>query len=149
MSDLKNKYPINIIIKSGVKFIFDNIRKKYVKLTPEEYVRQNFIKYLIEEKRFSPNLIGIEKKLPAKNNFFRTDIVIYDRNAKPLIIVECKAENVKINQDVFEQIAKYNMVFNVDLLIVTNGKQNYICKIDYLTKSYSFLKEIPSFSELE
>ena len=149
MSELKNKYPIKIITKSGIKYVFDNIRKKYIKLTPEEIVRQEFVKYLVEEKAYSPNLIGIEKKLPVKNNFFRTDIVIYNRNGKPLLIIECKADNVKITQDAFDQIAKYNMAFEVEYLVLTNGIKNYVCKLDYLNKSYTFLKEIPAFSELE
>ena len=149
MSDLKNKYPIKIITKSENKYIFDNIRKKYIKLTPEEIIRQKFIKYLVEEKKYSPNLIGVEKKLPVKDNFFRTDIVIYNRNAKPLMIIECKAENIKITQDTFEQIAKYNMVFKVEYLVVTNGLKNYVCKLDYLNKTYAFLKDIPLFTELQ
>jgi len=148
MSDFKNKYPIKIIIKSGNKYIFDNIRKKNIKLTPEELVRQNFIKFLIENKNYSPNLIEIEKKLPVKNNSFRTDIVVYNRNAKPLMIIECKAKNVKITQDTFEQIAKYNMVFEVEYLVVTNGIKNYVCKLDYLSKKYTFLKDIPFFDDL-
>ena len=148
MSYLKNKYPIKIVTKSGNKYVFDNIRKKYIKITPEEIIRQKFIKYLVEEKKYSPNLIGVEQKLPVKNNFFRTDIVIYNRNANPLMIIECKADNIKISQDTFEQIAKYNMVFEVEYLVVTNGLKNYVCKLDYLNKTYSFLKEIPAFVEL-
>ncbi len=144
----KKIYPLKIIINAGKKYIFDNIRKKKVKLTPEEIVRQKFIKLLVENKNYSVNLIGVEQKLPAKDNFFRTDIVIYNRNAKPLMIIECKAENVKITQKTFEQIAKYNMIFNVEYLVVTNGIKNYICKLDYLNKTYSFLKEVPSFQDL-
>ena len=148
MSVNKNKYPLKIISKAGNKYIFDNIRKKNVKLTPEELVRHKFIKFLVENKNYSANLIGIEQKLPVKDNFFRTDIVIYNRNAKPLMIIECKAENIKITQDTFEQIAKYNMVFQVEYLVVTNGITNYVCKLDYLSKTYTFLQDVPFFDDL-
>jgi len=137
-----------IIQKNQKKYIFDSIRKKYVVLTPEEWVRQSTIHYLVNIKNYPPNLIRIEQKLKGKEQFFRSDIILYDRNGKAKMIVECKAEKVKITQDVFEQISKYNMQFEVDYLMVTNGIQNYICKIDYSHKSYAFLSEVPDYAEL-
>lgn len=137
-----------IIQKNQTKYIFDSIRKKYVVLTPEEWVRQNTIHYLVNIKNYPPSLIRIEQKLKGKEQFFRSDIILYDRNAKAKMIVECKAEKVKITQDVFEQISKYNMQFEVDYLMVTNGIQHYICKIDYLEKSYAFLTEVPDYTKL-
>ncbi len=137
-----------IIQKNQKKYIFDSIRKKYVLLTPEEWVRQNTIQYLVNTKNYPPNLIRIEQKLEGKDQFFRSDIIIYDRNGKAKMIVECKAEKVKINQDVFDQISKYNMQFSVDYLMVTNGIQHFVCKIDYQTTSYSFLAEVPEYKEL-
>jgi hypothetical protein len=136
------------IIKNQKRYIFDSIRKKYVVLTPEEWVRQNTIHYLVHAKNYPPNLIRIEQKLKGKEQFFRSDIVIYDRNGNAKMIVECKAENIKITQDVFDQISKYNMQFEVEYLMVTNGKQNYICKLDYIEKNFIFLNEIPDYQEI-
>ncbi len=141
-------FKFKIIEKNQKKYIFDSIRKKYVILTPEEWVRQNTIHYLINVKNFPSNLICIEQKLEGKEQFFRSDIIVYDRNGKARMIVECKAEKVKITQEVFDQISKYNMQFEVDYLMVTNGIQHYICKIDYLEKSYAFLTEVPDYANL-
>ncbi len=143
-----NTNKLKIIEKEGKRYVLDVIRKKHLVLTPEEWVRQNLLLYLTEEKGYPKNLIRVEQKLEGKQQFFRADIVIYDNLGKPRMIVECKAENVKITQDVFEQISKYNLQFKVDYLLVSNGKQNYICKIDYLKKSYSFLKEIPDYKDI-
>ena len=138
-----------IIQKNQKKYIFDSIRKKYVILTPEEWVRQKTIHYLVNSKNYPPNLIRIEQKLKGKEQFFRSDIVVYDRNGKAKMIVECKAEKVKITQDTFEQISKYNMQFEVDYLMVTNGIQHFVCKIDYLNKTYTFLPEVPDYLDIK
>ncbi|MEN8119045.1 MAG: type I restriction enzyme HsdR N-terminal domain-containing protein [Bacteroidota bacterium] len=145
MTNLNNKYPIKIITKDQKKYIFDFIRKKHIKLTPEEWVRQNFIKYLVEMKNYPMGLIGIEQKLPGKNQKFRTDIVVFSKFAKAIMIIECKSEKVKITQDAFDQAAKYNMQFKADYLVVTNGISHFICKLNYQEKSYIFLKEIPEY----
>jgi hypothetical protein len=137
-----------IIEKEGKKYIFDSIRKKYLVLTPEEWVRQNLINYLVNEKKYPKTLIRVEQKLEGKDQFFRSDIVIYDRNGLPKMIVECKAEKVKITQEVFEQITKYNFQFKVDYLMVSNGIQHYICKIDHLNKTWEFLKEVPEYEDI-
>lgn len=134
--------------ENGKKFIFDRWRKKYVSLTPEEWVRQNFIMYLIHEKKFPASLIAIEKSLNIGKRIKRTDIVVYNNLAEPLLIVECKAPEVKINQDVFDQIIRYNMTLNVKYLVVTNGLQHYCSKLDYLLNSCDFLKEIPDYKDL-
>jgi type I site-specific restriction endonuclease len=139
---------IKTIEKEGKKYIFDPIRKKYIVLTPEEWVRQNLIVYLVNEKKYPQNLIRIEQKLEGKNQFFRSDIVVYNRNGQPLMIVECKAEKVKITQEVFEQISKYNLQFKVDYLLVSNGIQHFICKINHETKTYVYLKEIPEYEDI-
>lgn len=139
---------LKIVEKEGKRYILDLIRKKYLILTPEEWVRQNLLVFLTEKKGYPKNLIRVEQKLDGKEQFFRADIVIYDKKGKAKMIVECKAENVKITQDVFEQISKYNLQFKVDYLLVSNGKQNFICKLNYATKNYSFLKEIPDYKEL-
>jgi hypothetical protein len=134
--------------KEGKRYIFDPIRGKHVVLSPEEWVRQNLIIYLVNEKNYPKNLIRVEQKLEGKEQFFRSDLVIYDRNGVAKMIVECKAEKIKITQEVFEQITKYNLQFKVDYLLVSNGIQNYICKIDHGNKSYEFLKEIPGYDEI-
>ncbi len=127
------------------KFIFDSIRKKYVVLTPEEWVRQNFIQYLINEKKYPSSLIAIEMALTLNKLSKRTDIVLFDRQGNPVIIVECKSPKVKITQDTFDQIARYNMKLKVNYLIVTNGITHYCCRMDYEKNTYSFLKEIPDY----
>ena len=148
MTNPNNKYPLKIINKDGQKFIFDLIRKKHIKLSPEEWVRQNFIKYLVEIKNYPPGLIGIEQQLPGNNQKFRTDIVVFSKQAKANMIIECKAEKIKISQDVFDQIAKYNMQFKANFLVVTNGIKHFACKLNYHEKTYTFLQEIPDYKEL-
>jgi len=130
-------------------YIFDEVRKKYLKLTPEEWVRQNFIKYLISEKQFPPTLIAVEMGLKVHKLSRRSDIVVYSRNGNPILIVECKAPEVPITQKVFDQIAQYNIKLQVNYLIVTNGLNHYACKVDLENKNYRFLKEIPCFNELD
>ncbi len=126
-------------------YIFDILRKKYVVSTPEEWVRQNFAQYLIQNKNYPKSIIAIEKQLNVNNLFKRTDILIFDKNGNPDIIVECKAPSVKIDQKAFDQIARYNLKLNANYLIVTNGLQHFYCKIDYVLKKYHFLKDIPPY----
>ncbi|MBN2598341.1 type I restriction enzyme HsdR N-terminal domain-containing protein [Labilibaculum sp.] len=130
------------------KLIFDSIRKKYVALTPEEWVRQNFIQYLVNEKRYPGSLIAIEKKVDVNLLPQRSDIVLYNNNAQPVMIVECKSVKVKITQDVFNQIARYNMKLRVPFLVVTNGLQHYCCQMDYDKKSFKFIPEIPFYESI-
>lgn len=139
---------LKIIDKEGKKYIFDPIRKNYYVLTPEEWVRQNLVLYLTNEKNYPLNLIRVEQKLEGKGQFFRSDLVVYNRKGIAVMIVECKAEKVKISQDVFEQISKYNLQFKVDYLLVTNGLHNYICKINHSDKTYEFMKDIPDYEEI-
>ena len=101
------------------RFIFDEIRKKYIELTPEEWVRQNCIKFLINEKKFKKNLISIEKKIQLNNTTKRFDILVHDINGGCILLVECKAPNIKINQESFDQIFRYNQVINAKFLFVT------------------------------
>jgi type I site-specific restriction endonuclease len=128
--------------------IFDELRKKYVVLTPEEWVRQNFIKFLINEKNFPAGLISVEMKVDINGLNQRSDIVCFDKTGKPLLIVECKAPKVKITEDVFNQAARYNMKLNTRYLIMTNGLNHYCCKIDYNTNSVNFLRDIPDFKDV-
>ncbi|RLD75350.1 MAG: type I restriction endonuclease subunit R [Bacteroidetes bacterium] len=115
-------------------------------LTPEEWVRQNYIQYLIHEKKYPKTLIAIEKQLKINNLIKRTDILIFDKNGNPNIIVECKAPSIKIAQDTFDQIARYNLKLQAKYLIVTNGLEHFYCKMNYQQMKYDFLKEIPNYS---
>ncbi len=141
-------YSFNIKLIEQRKYIFDFIRKKFVILTPEEWVRQNFLKYLVEEKKYPASLIFVEKEFKLNNLSKRSDAVVYNKTGNPILIVECKAASVKIDQKVFDQIARYNMKLNVDYLIVTNGLEHFCCKIDYKSKKYLFLKEVPEYEDI-
>jgi hypothetical protein len=128
--------------------IFDVIRKKYVKLTPEEWVRQNFLKYLISEKNYPSSLILIEQTLQVNKLKKRCDAVIYDNSAQPLMIIEFKKPDVPIDQKVFDQIARYNIPLKVKYLMVSNGLQHYCSLIDFENSTFRFLEDIPPYSSL-
>ena len=125
--------------------IFDAIRKKYVILTPEEWVRQNFLQYLIRDKKYPASLIAVEAGLKYNQLQKRMDVLVYDKQGTPHLMVECKAPEVKITQDVFDQIARYNMVFKVKYLVVTNGMHHFCCLMDYTNNTYIYLEQIPVF----
>jgi len=126
--------------------IFDEIRKKFVVLQPEEWVRQHCIKFLIEEKKYPKSLINVEKTLQINGLNKRYDLVIYNPDGTIFLIVECKSFKIKIDQDTFDQIARYNLTLRSQYLMITNGIDHYYCYIDFEDKSYRFLKEIPNFS---
>ena len=138
-------YSFNIKFKEQRKYIFDFIRRKYVLLTPEEWVRQNFLKYLVEEKKYPASLIAVEKEFKLNTLSKRSDAVVYNQSGNPFFMIECKATSVPIDQNVFDQIARYNMKLNVEYLVVTNGLAHYCCKIDIKNQKYYFLKDIPEF----
>lgn len=141
-------YSFTIKFQEQRKYIFDTLRKKYVLLTPEEWVRQNFLKYLIDEKKYPASLISVEMEIKLNKLSKRCDAVVFDRSGNPLMIIECKTTSVKIDQTVFEQIARYNMQLQVNYLIVTNGLNHYCCKIDFENQAYEFLGQIPGYSEM-
>lgn len=125
--------------------IFDSVRKKYVALTPEEWVRQNFLQYMIQEKKYPASLIAVEASLKYNQRKKRTDILVYNNSGKPYLMVECKAPDVKVTEKVFDQIARYNLVFQVNYLVVTNGLEHYCCELDYEHNTFKYLQEIPLF----
>ena len=125
--------------------VFDEVRKKYFKLTPEEWVRQNFIHYLNKDKNYPFGLMGVEKMVKYNSLKTRADILIYNREGMPSVIVECKAPNVEITQDAFNQIAKYNYKLRVKYLVVTNGLKHFCCDMDYENNKITFLEEIPKY----
>lgn len=141
-------YSFNIKLKEQRKYIFDFIRKKYILLTPEEWVRQNFLKYLVDKKKYPASLIAVEKEFKLNTLSKRSDAVVYNKSGIPVLIIECKAAGVKIDQKVFDQIARYNMKLNVEFLLVTNGLNHYCCKIDFENHTYSFLKDVPEFRQI-
>jgi len=138
-------YKFKIKSNENKYFIFDIVRKKYVILTPEEWVRQHIIHFLIEEKKYPISLMAIEKKVTINKLTKRTDILIFNTKGLPHIIVECKAPSVNINQNAFDQIARYNLKLNATYLIVTNGLKHYYCKMDFINEEYVFLKDIPAY----
>ena len=145
-----NLPPHDLNIKSDGQntYIFDVIRKKFLVLTPEEWVRQNFVHYLIEDLHYPAPLMMTENGLKLFNTQKRSDSVIYDRNGSPLVVVECKAADVKITQETFNQVARYNIKFKAPLIIVTNGLNHYCAKFDAEKSRYTFLKEIPKYDEI-
>ncbi|WP_207421626.1 type I restriction enzyme HsdR N-terminal domain-containing protein [Desertivirga brevis] len=139
-------YPFKIKQESSCHFIFDEIRKKYLVLTPEEWVRQHLVQYIIREKNYPKSLIKLEGGLRLNTLQKRTDVVVFDNRGGKILMIECKAPSVKITQDVFDQIARYNIVHRVPLLFVSNGLHHYYCRIDFEQKSYQFIKELPSYA---
>ena len=137
------------ITKRGDKlYIMDIIRHKYVALTPEEWVRQHFVNYLITDKGFPKELIANEVLIKLNDMPRRCDTVVYDKHLNPIIIIGYKAMTVGITEKVFDQIVRYNMVLNVEYLIVSNGIKHYCCKMDSANQQYSYLSDIPHYSEI-
>ncbi|WP_298345696.1 type I restriction enzyme HsdR N-terminal domain-containing protein [uncultured Algibacter sp.] len=125
--------------------IFDSIRKKFVVLQPEEWVRQHCVQFLIQEKGYPESLINVEKELTINSLKKRYDIVVFNSDGSIHIIVECKAPKIRINQNTFDQIARYNLELNAAFLMVTNGLNHYYCQMDFENERYQFLKDIPEY----
>lgn len=138
-------HPFKLTERNKQVYIFDELRKKYLLLTPEEWVRQHFVQYLIHHKKYPKSLIKLEGGLQLNQLKKRTDILVFNKNGIADVLVECKSTTVKIDQKVFDQAARYNMVHKVSYLAVTNGLQHYFCKIDYENKSYVFIEDLPLY----
>lgn len=134
--------------QNGKICIFDTIRKKWVAFTPEEMVRQHFVNYLVEYKMYPMSHIANESSITVSNVKKRCDSVLYDKSGKPKVIVEYKAPSVKITNEVFAQISRYNIALKVDYLIVSNGVNHYCVKVDYGTGGYVFLNDIPDYNSI-
>jgi hypothetical protein len=141
-------YPFKISEQNGLLTLFDVIRKKEIVLTPEEWVRQHFVQYLINQKQYPKTLIKLEGGHKLHGMPKRSDIVVFNTAGQKILLVECKAPSVPIDQKTFEQIARYNMVHKVNLLAVTNGLQHYYCRIDFETRDYKFIEELPGYKHL-
>ena len=139
---------LRVEVRSGKQYIFDTIRKQWVVLTPEEWVRQHFVYYMVKHLGYPASLLVVEKTLNINKRALRSDIVAYGRQGTPILAVECKAQAVKITQDTFDQIARYNMQLRVKYLVVTNGQVHYCCVFNDVYNTYSFVREIPLFSDL-
>ncbi len=140
------QYEIRVQIVNGKKEIFDFLRKKFVVLTPEEWVRQHFIHLLITHYHYPKSLIKVESGLKYNQLKKRSDILVYGRDGNIFLIVECKSTDVKISPDVFDQIACYNDTIKAPYLAVTNGLKHFCCSIDHENKKYEFLPDIPSYN---
>jgi hypothetical protein len=142
------EYSFRITEKDGVRMILDTIRRKYVRLTPEEWVRQHFVRYLINEGKYPAGLICIEHMFIYNKMRKRTDILVHNRKGEPVMIVECKSPDVKLDDEAFDQIAIYNIQFRVPYLVVTNGMVHYACRYDMNNNRSEDLLVIPQYKDL-
>jgi len=147
MSSGENNFNIRIN-GQGQEEIFDYWRKKFVVLTPEEWVRQQFLAFLFYEKGYPRSLMAVEKAVTVNKMAKRFDAVVYDNSGKPVMLLEFKSPKVALSQKTMEQAARYNMQLKVDYLVICNGLQQYCCRLDHQTQTFKFLSQIPTFSEL-
>lgn len=149
MQSLNFPYSPEHLRNEGGRFsIFDVVRKKWLVLTPEEWVRQHLILFLQKDKGCPLSLMAVEKSLQFNGMTRRSDLVVYSSDAKPLLLAECKAPSIKISESVFDQAARYNMTLKVPYLMVTNGIQHFCCHIDIQNASFTYLTMIPSYIEM-
>jgi hypothetical protein len=141
-------YEIKVKEVNGRRQIFDFLRRRYVALTPEEWVRQHFVHFLVEHKGYPKGLLGNEIELRVGEKKLRCDTLLYNKELQPQMIIEYKAPDIELTQRVFDQISVYNMLLHVDYLIISNGMQHYCCRMDYEKRLYEFLREIPDYGAL-
>ena len=142
---MKENYNTNHKFKEieGKNYIYDRFRKKYLLLTPEEWVRQNFLILLIEEKKYSKNLIKLESGLKYNNLSKRSDILVYDNSGAPFLLIECKAQDVKISKKTLEQVSRYNLTIKAPFICITNWSKTYCFEIDFESNTSRQLKDLP------
>ena len=137
------------IRKNGpIMEIYDTLRRKYVALTPEEWVRQHFVNWLISDKSYPASLMANEASIKLNSLTRRCDTVVYNQLLEPLMIIEYKESNIPVTQGVFDQVVRYNTVLKVKYIVVSNGINHYCCKMDYDKQSYDFLTDIPNYIDL-
>ena len=141
-------YPIKIQEKGEKRQIFDFLRRKWVALTPEEWVRQHFTHFLVEHKNYPQALLANEVELRIGEKRLRCDTLLYNKELRPRMIIEYKAPTIQIQQKTFDQISGYNLLLKVDYLVVSNGLCHYCCKMDYERQSYQFLEDIPDYETI-
>ena len=145
-----NLPPFDVRLK-GTKqapLIFDFLRRRYVRLTPEEWVRQHFVHFMVEHRHYPASLLANEVSLHVGDKVLRADTILYNKQLQPVMIVEYKAPSVVVTQKVFQQIATYNLLLHVDYLVVSNGLTHYCVKMDYDNQKYLFLDDIPNYQEI-
>ena len=138
-------YPFRIKNRKNKSYIFDIIRKKFVQIQTDEWVRQHLVWFLIHEKKYPKSLINVEKKILVNGLTKRVDVVVFNKDGSIYLLVECKAPEIKITQQTFDQIARYNLSLNAQLLMVTNGLTHYYCVVDKAAENYAFLESIPDY----
>jgi hypothetical protein len=142
------KYEIQLRGTREKPEIFDFLRRRYVKLTPEEWVRQHFVHWIVEHKGYPKGLLGNEIELQVGEKKLRCDSILYDSNAHPVMIIEYKAPTIALSQKVFDQISAYNLLLHVDYLVMSNGIEHYCCQMDYERNCYYFLQDIPDYEKI-
>jgi hypothetical protein len=142
-------YSFSVKSEGDRSYIFDPFRKKYVLLTPEEWVRQHFLQYLVREKGFPSSLMSVEKEFRFNRMKKRTDILAYNRKGEPLLLAECKSPNVRVTREAFQQVGLYNLTYKVPWLVVTNGMKHYCCRFDEAEGKYRFVDRIPEWTEIQ
>ena len=141
-------YDVRLSDEGGRRRIFDVLRRRYVALTPEEWVRQHFVHFLMDVKGYPQALLTNEVELRLGDKNLRCDTLLYGKEMAPRMIIEYKAPHIKIQQKTFDQVVAYNLLLKVDYLVVSNGLEHYCCRMDYERNSYEFLKDIPAYGEL-
>ncbi len=142
------QYEFDVRVQDGATVILDPLRRKYVAFTPEEWVRQNLIQFLIHDRGCPGGLTAVEKGFKYGKKQFRADVVVHDRQGRAVLIAECKEPSVPVGRDTFEQIANYNRVIRARYLFVTNGLTHYCCVLDLGKGTYDFLEELPRYEEM-
>lgn len=142
-------YPIKLAGTRQKPTIFDILRRKYVALTPEEWVRQHFVHFLIEHKGYPSSLLANEVSLKIGEKSLRADTVLYDRNLQPRMIIEYKAPSIPLTTHVLNQVGNYNRLLHVDYVIISNGLQHYCCKMDYVSQRFVLLEDIPPYQDMK
>lgn len=141
-------YDVRTKEREGKTMVYDSFRQRYVRLTPEEHVRQQFAHYLVDAHRVPAGLVAIEQPVDVNGQTQRADVVVYDRQARPLLLVECKAPGHPIQQSVFDQASRYNLALGAPFLIVTNGHEHYACRIDRREGRADFLADLPMYGDM-
>lgn len=139
---------LRMVFKEGQTRIFDPLRKRFVVLTPEEWVRQHLIGYLINQKNVPSSLLASEKGLIVNGMKKRFDLLVFSTQGSPLLIAECKAPEIKLNEETFHQAVRYNLSLKASYLLITNGLEHYIAHVDYKTAGLNFLESIPDYREM-
>jgi len=141
-------YEMRVREHDGRRQIFDFLRRRYVALTPEEWVRQHFVHFLVEHKGYPKGLLANEVELRVGEKRLRCDSVLYDKGLQPRMIIEYKAPDIVLTQRVFDQITSYNLLLHVDYLVISNGCKHHCCRMDYERRGYDFLPDIPEYAQI-